>query len=90
MLHFIGFIVIGGMAGWLAGLLMTGKGFGILVDILLGVVGGLVGGWILGLVMGTLGQDKPQGVIVEFITALVGACILVGIIHLIRREPLRT
>lgn len=86
MLHFIGFIIIGGIAGWLAGMIMTGRGMGILMDVVLGVIGGFLGGWILGLILGS----KPQGLIVEFITALVGACVLVGIIHLIRRQPLRT
>jgi uncharacterized membrane protein YeaQ/YmgE (transglycosylase-associated protein family) len=86
MLHFIGFIIIGGLAGWLAGLIMTGRGMGLLMDVVLGVIGGLVGGWILSLFVGS----RPQGLIVEFITALIGACILVGIVHLIRRQPLRT
>jgi uncharacterized membrane protein YeaQ/YmgE (transglycosylase-associated protein family) len=90
MLDFIGFIVIGGIAGWLAGKIMSGKGYGVIVDVILGVVGGIVGGWILGFLSGQLGHDKPQGLIVEFITALIGACILVGIVHLVRREPLRT
>lgn len=90
MLHFIGFIIIGGIAGWLAGMIMSGKGYGILMDIVLGIVGGIIGGWLLGVIMGTLGQDRPEGLIVEFITSVVGACILVGIIHLVKREPLRT
>jgi uncharacterized membrane protein YeaQ/YmgE (transglycosylase-associated protein family) len=90
MLHFIGFIIIGGIAGWLAGRIMSGRGYGVLVDVILGVVGGIVGGWIVGAIFGTLGGTKPQGLIAEFVIALVGACLLVGILHLARREPLRT
>jgi uncharacterized membrane protein YeaQ/YmgE (transglycosylase-associated protein family) len=90
MLHFIGFIIIGGIAGWLAGRIMTGKGYGIIVDVILGVIGGIVGGWIVGFIFGTLGGTKPEGLIAEFVIALIGAIVLVGIIHLIRREPLRT
>ena len=89
MLHFIGFIIIGGIAGWLAGKIMSGKGYGVIVDVILGVVGGILGGWIVGAIFGTLGGTKPQGLIAEFVIALIGACILVGILHLIRREPLR-
>jgi uncharacterized membrane protein YeaQ/YmgE (transglycosylase-associated protein family) len=90
MLHFIGYIIIGGIAGWLAGRIMTGEGYGILLDIILGVVGGIIGGWIIGAILNQFGHATPTGVIAEFLIALVGAIILVGIIHLVKREPLRT
>ena len=90
MLHFIGFIIIGGIAGWLAGKIMSGKGYGVIVDVILGVVGGVVGGWIVGAIFGTLGGTKPTGLLAEFVIALIGAIILVGILHLVRREPHRT
>jgi uncharacterized membrane protein YeaQ/YmgE (transglycosylase-associated protein family) len=89
MLHFIGFIIVGGIAGWLAGKFMSGQGYGPILDVVLGIVGGVIGGWILGLITNTLGTNQPQGFVVQFIVALVGACILVGILRLIRREPLR-
>lgn len=90
MLHFIGYIIIGGIAGWLAGMIMTGRGYGFLVDIILGVVGGIIGGWIVGIILNSFGHEKPSNLIAEFVIALVGAIILVGIIHLVKREPLRT
>jgi uncharacterized membrane protein YeaQ/YmgE (transglycosylase-associated protein family) len=89
MLDFIGFVIVGGIAGWLAGKIMTGRGFGPLFDVLVGIAGGIVGGWILGAILGTIGHNKPQGLIAEFLISLVGACLLVGVFHLIRREPIR-
>ena len=91
VLGIIGGIIIGGIAGWLAGKFMSGHGYGIIVDVILGVVGGFVGSWILGTLLGIMGKPGFHGgVIVQFVTALVGACILVAIIHLIKREPVRS
>lgn len=91
VLGIIGGIIIGGIAGWLAGKFMSGHGYGIIVDVILGVVGGFLGSWILGAVLGILGKPGfHAGVIVQFVTALVAACILVGVIHLIKREPIRS
>jgi uncharacterized membrane protein YeaQ/YmgE (transglycosylase-associated protein family) len=84
--HFILFLIIGGIAGWLAGKLMSGHGYGVIVDVILGVVGGLVGGWLVSTFLGI----QTTGLIASFIVALIGACILVAIVHLIKREPLRT
>ncbi len=46
---FIAWIVVGLVAGWLAGQLMKGGGYGVVVDIVLGLLGGVVGGWLFGL-----------------------------------------
>ena len=46
---FLAWIIVGLIAGWLAGQVMKGGGYGILVDIILGILGGVVGGWIFGL-----------------------------------------
>jgi len=80
------FLIVGGIAGWVAGLLMSGHGYGVIVDVILGVVGGLVGGWIVSALLGI----QAMGLIASFIVAVIGACVLVGIVHLIKREPLRT
>ena len=85
-MHFIVFLIIGGIAGWLAGRLMSGHGYGVIVDVILGVVGGLVGGWLVSTFLGI----QTTGLIASFIVALIGACILVAIVHLIKREPIRT
>ena len=74
-------LVVGLIAGWLAGLVMKGGGYGILVDILLGVVGGFLGGWLFG----RLGIWPAGGMLGSIIVAFVGAVILVGITRLLRR-----
>jgi len=78
---FIVWIVVGLIAGWLAGLVMKGRGYGVLVDIILGILGGFVGGWVFGL----LGIWPGGGIIGSIIVAFVGAVILVWITRLIKK-----
>lgn len=66
------FLLIGGIVGWLAGLIVKGRGFGIAGDIVVGVVGALLGGWLFR----SLGMSTYSEV-GSFVTALVGAVILV-------------
>ena len=72
--RWVWFLLIGGIVGWLAGLIVKGRGFGILGDIMVGVVGGLLGGWMAG-VMGVYAYSS----FAAFITALAGAVILVSL-----------
>jgi len=69
------------IAGWLAGVVMKGGGYGILVDIILGILGGFVGGWLFGM----MGIWPGGGMIGSIIVAFVGAVILVAITRLIKR-----
>jgi uncharacterized membrane protein YeaQ/YmgE (transglycosylase-associated protein family) len=85
-MQLIGFVIVGGIAGWLAGRLMSGHGYGVIWDVVLGIVGSFVGGWVFSLILGT----KPTGLIISFIVALIGSVVLVAILHLVRREPVRT
>ena len=78
---FLAWIVVGLIAGWLAGQVMKGGGYGMVADIILGLVGGLLGGWILG----KLGISAGNGMIGSIIVAFVGAVILVGITRLLKR-----
>jgi uncharacterized membrane protein YeaQ/YmgE (transglycosylase-associated protein family) len=74
-------LVIGAIAGWLAGILVKGGGFGLIGDILVGIVGAFIGGWLasrLGIMIGS-------GLLSSIITATVGAVILIVILRLIRR-----
>ena len=73
-------LIIGGLAGWLAGKIMKGEGYGIIVDIIIGIVGGWLGGWVFGLL-----NIEAGGLIGELITAVVGAIILIWIIHKIKK-----
>ncbi|GLV57972.1 transglycosylase [Dictyobacter sp. S3.2.2.5] len=73
----IAWIVIGLVAGWLAGMIMPGKGYGIIGDLILGLVGAFIGGLIVNLVA----PDASFGFWGSLLVALIGACILVGILH---------
>ncbi|MEC5408747.1 GlsB/YeaQ/YmgE family stress response membrane protein [Paraburkholderia sp. MPAMCS5] len=77
----IAWIIIGAIAGWLAGVLVKGGGFGLIVDIIVGIVGAFIGGWLAGVLHISLGG----GWIGSIITAVIGAVILLFIIRLIRR-----
>jgi uncharacterized membrane protein YeaQ/YmgE (transglycosylase-associated protein family) len=80
-MNFLEWIVVGLIAGWLAGQVMKGGGYGVIVDIILGMLGGIVGGWVFG----KLGIWPGGGIIGTLIVAFVGAVILVGITRLIKR-----
>jgi uncharacterized membrane protein YeaQ/YmgE (transglycosylase-associated protein family) len=77
----IAWLIIGAIAGWLAGILVKGGGFGLIVDIIVGIVGAFIGGWLAGV----LGISVGGGWISSIITAIVGAVILLFIIRLFRR-----
>ncbi|MCC8396551.1 GlsB/YeaQ/YmgE family stress response membrane protein [Paraburkholderia sp. MMS20-SJTR3] len=77
----IAWLIIGAIAGWLAGVLVKGGGFGLIVDIIVGIVGAFIGGWLAGVLHISLGS----GWIGSIITALIGAVILLFIIRLVRR-----
>jgi len=74
-------LIIGAVAGWLAGILVKGGGFGLLVDILVGIVGAFIGGWLAGL----LGIGIGGGIAASIVTATIGAVVLLLILRLIRR-----
>ena len=76
------FMIVGLVAGWLAGQLMKGGGYGIIADIILGILGGIVGGWIFG----ALGIWPGGGIIGAIIVAFVGAVALVWITRLIKKS----
>jgi uncharacterized membrane protein YeaQ/YmgE (transglycosylase-associated protein family) len=74
------FLVIGLIAGWLASRIMRGGGFGLVGDLIVGVIGAVLGGWLFGLLGITLG-----GIFGALLTALIGAIILLYLIRLIKR-----
>ena len=75
------FLAIGGLAGWLAGLIMKGRGFGLFGDIVVGIVGAIIGGYVFGLLGITAG-----GFFGAIITATAGAVILLFVAGLIKRS----
>jgi uncharacterized membrane protein YeaQ/YmgE (transglycosylase-associated protein family) len=80
MQSWIGWIIVGGIAGWLAGKLMKGGGFGILVNILLGIVGSVIGGYLFGVLGIAVG-----GFIGSLASATVGAVVLLAIVTLFKK-----
>ena len=74
-------IVVGLIAGWLAGQVMKGGGYGVLMDIVLGLLGGIIGGWVFG----SLGVWPTGGIIGSIVVSFVGAVILVGLTRMLRR-----
>ena len=74
------FILVGLIAGWLAGLIMRGHGYGIFGDIILGIIGSVIGGLLFGLIglssYGTLGA---------IVMAVIGAIVLISAVRVLRR-----
>ena len=77
----IWFLLIGLIAGWLAGKVMRGGGYGVVGDMIVGVIGALIGGWLFS----RLGIGIGGGLIGAIIVAFVGACLLIFLLRIIRR-----
>ena len=77
---FIAWIVVGLVAGWLAGQVMKGGGYGVLADLILGIVGGFFGGWFFGLLGIRFG-----GMIGSIVVAFIGAVFLITIVRVLKR-----
>ena len=79
-MHFIGFLIIGLIAGWLAELIMKGKGAGLIVNLIVGIIGAYIGGFVfryLGL--------PVHGLIWSLVAAVVGAVILLFVVGLFKK-----
>ena len=74
-------LIVGAVAGWLAGLIVKGMGFGLIGNIVVGIVGAIIAGWLLP----RLGIAIGGGMIASIINATIGAVILLVILGLIRR-----
>jgi uncharacterized membrane protein YeaQ/YmgE (transglycosylase-associated protein family) len=73
------FLVIGAVAGWLAGQLTRGHGFGLLGDIVVGIIGAMVGGFLFGLI-----GLRSFSLIGSLVTATVGAIVLLYVVRLLK------
>ena len=74
-------LIVGAIAGWLAGLIVKGGGFGLLGNIVLGIIGAVVAGWLLP----TLGVHLGAGIIGAIIDSVIGGVVVLVIISLIKR-----
>ncbi|MCK9302307.1 MAG: GlsB/YeaQ/YmgE family stress response membrane protein [Bacteroidales bacterium] len=79
---FIGFIIIGALAGFIAGKLMKGEGFGFWVNLVVGIVGGIFGGFVLRL----FGVSSNGGLIWSLLTSVGGAALLLWILSLLKKK----
>jgi uncharacterized membrane protein YeaQ/YmgE (transglycosylase-associated protein family) len=74
-------LIVGAIAGWLAGMVVKGGGFGLIGDIIVGIIGAFIAGWLLpqlGIVIGS-------GIVGAIIDAFIGAVILLIILRLVKR-----
>lgn len=76
-MYFLWYIIIGIVSGCIAGKLMRGGGFGLLVNLLVGIVGGVLGGWVFGLL-----GIATTGLLGSLVTSVVGAVVLLWIVSL--------
>ena len=74
-------LIIGAIAGWLAGKIVRGAGFGLIGNIVIGIIGALLAGWLLP----QLGVHLGSGWVRDIINATIGAVIILVILSLIRR-----
>ncbi len=75
-------LVVGAIAGWLAGLIVRGYGFGLIPDICIGIIGALIGSWLLP----RLGIHLGAGIVNSIIVATIGAIVLLIILGLFNRR----
>ena len=80
-MEFVWFVIVGLVAGWLAGVIMKGGGFGVVGDIVVGIIGALLGGWLFS----TMGVSAGGGLLGAIVVALIGAIILIFLLRLIKR-----
>ena len=75
------FLVVGAVAGWLAGLLVKGSGFGILGNIVVGIIGAFVAGWLFP----TLGVSLGSGIVAAILHSAIGAVLFLVVLRLLKR-----
>jgi len=81
----IWWIIVGLIAGFLASVVMRGGGYGIVGDIIAGIIGAFIGGWLFGV----LGIHMGGGLLGSIIVAFIGACILIALLRAIGRSSYR-
>lgn len=80
-MDFVWLILVGLIAGWLAGVLVKGGGFGVLGDIVVGILGALIGGFLFG----ALGLSSSGGLLGSIFVATIGAIVLIVLLRIIKR-----
>jgi len=75
------FLIVGLVAGWLAGVLVRGGGFGVVGDIVIGVIGAVLGGWLFS----TFGASAGGGLVGSILVATIGAVVLLVVVRVLKR-----
>jgi uncharacterized membrane protein YeaQ/YmgE (transglycosylase-associated protein family) len=81
-MEFLWFLLIGIAAGWLTGQIMKSGGYGLIADLIIGVIGALFGGFLFGLL-----GIQAYGLLGRLVTATFGAIVLILLLRIIRRGP---
>ncbi len=80
-MNLLWFLIVGLVAGWLAGVVVKGGGFGVVGDIVVGIIGAVLGGWLFS----TMGASAGGGLLGSIVVATIGAVVLLVIVRLIKR-----
>ncbi len=80
-MNVVWFLIVGLVAGWLAGMLVKGGGFGLIGDLVVGVIGAVLGGWLFN----AFGASAGGGILGSIIVATIGAVVLLVIVRMIKR-----
>ena len=80
-MNFLWFLIVGLVAGWLAGKLVKGRGFGLVGDLVVGVIGAFLGGWLFSV----LGAHGGGGLLGSILVATVGAVVLLLVVRVFKR-----
>ena len=78
----LAWVVVGLLAGWLAGQVMRGSGYGLIGDIVLGIVGAFIGGLVFSVLM----PGSSAGLLGSIVVAFIGAVLLIGLLRLVSRR----
>jgi uncharacterized membrane protein YeaQ/YmgE (transglycosylase-associated protein family) len=81
MILLIYLALVGLVAGWAAGKIMKGSGYGLIMDLALGVIGSLVGNWI----MRMLGFVTPSNLVPQILVAILGAVVVVAVVRMLKK-----
>lgn len=81
-MYWLWYVLIGLVAGWLAGLIVKGSGSGVVLNLIIGVIGSVLGGWLFSL----MGLGSNGNLLGSLLTATVGAIVLLLIVSLVTRR----
>lgn len=90
MIDFIVWLVVGGLIGWVASMLMRTNGQqGMLLNIVVGIIGAAIGGWLISPMVGVSTINQGSFSIGSLVVSLIGAVLLLAIVNLVRRGTAR-